>query len=508
MTTLAPQPGKQTLAMNVRDKNGNIPTVMIYGGAAGSGKSRLLLTKAAYYAYQDPDFAGVMFRRTSPPLKAAGGLFTEAKKLFSPFGTKVREKDMEILFQKTSGGNLKFTHLEHENDAEGNHQGLQYSFIGFDELTHFSITQFIYLIGRLRSESAEDSFVLGTTNPDPDSWVFDWVEYYLREDGTPDESKCGQVRYFVIVEDKPVFADDEETLVKEYPELCWVHNPNTGEEVYVPPMTFCFVSGNIFDNPALIKSNPKYLSSLKAQTKVNRSRLLDGNWLARPEGSEMVKRADFKKAESVPFGAWGVRAWDKAYSEPSDKYRFPDYTASIKLYRTQKNLFYVVADFHPDNIDPKSEIYGRFRKTAGIRDQWIQRQAEMDGEDCKIILPRESGSGVAEYEAMSASLNACGFQVASMPTNTKKMQRYATFASAVKNGSIYIVEGSFPNKATLDAFYKELESFDGERSTATKKDDWCDAMSDAYNYISKKKHIPSFSMPKIDAPTIKQKSGL
>jgi hypothetical protein len=108
--------------------------VMIYGGSAGSGKSRLLLLKAGYYAHHDPNFEGVMFRRTSPPLKAAGGLFSEAKKLYQPLGTRVREKDMEILFSgegDKKGGNLKFTHLEHEKDAEGNHQGLQYSFVGF-----------------------------------------------------------------------------------------------------------------------------------------------------------------------------------------------------------------------------------------------------------------------------------------------------------------------------------------------------------------------------------------
>ena len=88
---------------------------------AGSGKSRLLLLKAAHKAYKDKNFEGVMFRRTTGPLRGAGGLFTEAKKLFGPLCVHVREKDMEILFNKTGGGSLKFTHLEHENDAEGNH---------------------------------------------------------------------------------------------------------------------------------------------------------------------------------------------------------------------------------------------------------------------------------------------------------------------------------------------------------------------------------------------------
>lgn len=106
------------------EKSGRAVAKLITSMAAGSGKSRLILLKALKYVWNDADFEGVLFRRTSPPLKAAGGLFTEAKKLFSPLKTKVREKDMEIIFNTTKGGTLKFTHLENEGDAEGNHQGL------------------------------------------------------------------------------------------------------------------------------------------------------------------------------------------------------------------------------------------------------------------------------------------------------------------------------------------------------------------------------------------------
>ena len=92
-----------------------------------SGKSRLLLIKALKHAYQDPNFEGVMFRRTTGPLKGAGGLFTESKKLFRPLNPRIREKDMEIIFEGTGGGNIKYTHLEHEDTAEANHQGLNCS---------------------------------------------------------------------------------------------------------------------------------------------------------------------------------------------------------------------------------------------------------------------------------------------------------------------------------------------------------------------------------------------
>ena len=49
--------------------------------------------------------------------------------------------------------------------------------------------------------------------------------------------------------------------------------------------TFCFIGGTIFDNPALIKANPKYLSALKAQTKVNLVVELIACIGCRPDGS-------------------------------------------------------------------------------------------------------------------------------------------------------------------------------------------------------------------------------
>lgn len=124
-------------------------------------------------------------------------------------------------------------------------QGLQYSAVMFDELTHFEQEQFIYLLGRLRSESKDDSYCMATTNPDMDSWVLNWVDWYLDDNGYFDESKLGIKRYFLIVNDAPVFADTEEELVKEYPELCYQEDPISGENVYVAPMTYMFIGGTI-----------------------------------------------------------------------------------------------------------------------------------------------------------------------------------------------------------------------------------------------------------------------
>lgn len=496
---LMPQQGKQELAMNIE------VDVLIYGGAAGSGKSRLLLLKAAHCAYRDSHFEAVAFRRTTNPLKAAGGLFTEAKKLYSPLKPKIRDRDMEIFFTKTGGGNLKFTHLEHEHTAEANHQGLQYSAVLFDELTHFYQSQFLYLIGRLRSEAKGNSFCMATTNPDMDSWVLDWVRWYLDDEGYFDESKLGVIRYFLIVDDKPVFGDSEKELADLYPDLCYQEDSITNEMRYVPPLSYCFIGGTIFDNPALIKANPKYLSALKAQSDVNRRRLLNGCWFARAEGSNYFQREWLNKLDKVPLGCKEVRAYDLASTEPSEKNRYPDFTASVKMLKDSNNNIIIVGDYTEESIDKNTQIGGKFRKRPGERDRMMLNQAKLDGEDCTIVIPKDPGAGgETAFRELSKFFNSHGFIVKKdpAPVNVKKLKRFEPFSSACQNGLVSIVESSFPNKTTLEAFYKELESFDGERSTTTRKDDIPDAAASCYNYLVSEKTIKPFSIPQINAPTI------
>lgn len=342
----------------------------------------------------------------------------------------------------------------------------------------------------------------------------DWVSWYLDEEGYPNEEKCGVIRHFVIVEDKPVFADTAEELAEEYPDLCYVYNDKTGETQYVAPLTFSFINGTIFDNPELIRANPKYLSNLKAQTKIQRARLLDGNWLVRPEGANVWDRewlhkkslSDLPKDYRRLFKF--IRAWDKAYNEPSDTNRYPDFTASVKMAKDKDGNIYIFGDYHPDTMDEKTSVFGRFRKRPGERDQWIVNQAEYDnhlGDDALIILPKDPAAGVVEYAEAAKKLNQNGFKVKPDPTpsNQKKMIRFMPFSSACQNGSVYIVEDSFPNQATLEAFYKELESFNGERSTSTRKDDWADAAASAYNALCKETVYLAVKIPSITSPTLK-----
>lgn len=70
-----------------------------------------------------------------------------------------------------------------------------------------------------------------------------------------------------------------------------------------------------------------------------------------------------------------------------------------------------------------------------------------------------------------------------MPTQNGKLTRFIPFSSAAENGLVYIVKSTF-NPATLEAIFKELEAFDGQRSSDHRKDDWPDSLASAFNYLS------------------------
>ena len=94
--------------------------------AAGSGKSYILLLDVLRNI-DDPDFRGVIFRRTQGDLRKPGGLWDEAKQLWQGFGCEFREATMTALF--SSGASLKFSHMEKEKDKYS-WQGSQLTYVG------------------------------------------------------------------------------------------------------------------------------------------------------------------------------------------------------------------------------------------------------------------------------------------------------------------------------------------------------------------------------------------
>lgn len=490
--TFAPCSKKQALMLEDR------ATLTILGGAAGSGKSYTLLLDPLKHI-SDPNYHAIIFRRTNVQLKGQGGLWQTCRAMYQqiPHPNKpiFKEQGMTVVFP--SGATIKFSHLEHLKNIY-DHQGLQYSAVYFDEGTHYPFEMIDYLMSRLRSAAKVDAYMKISCNPDPQSWIREFIEKdYLDVDGYPRLDQDGVVMWYVRQGGDLVWGSTEKELLSQFPDLI--------------PTSFCWVSATIEDNPILMEQEPAYKARLLALNPIDKARLLYGNWFVEPEGQSYMDRKFFKKADKVPTKAVACRAWDKAASEfnpDGDSNRFCDYTASTKMYKDHVGDIYVTGEYHESNRDHHSGILGKFRSRAGPRDIQIENQALMDGPEVVQILPKDpSAAGLYEFQESCKKLNAIGIRTKEdpAPSRASKLTKVLPFCAALECGNVYIVESTF-EKASLTAFYKELEGFDGERSNgrAGKHDDVVDTLASNYAYLAKTKlhkiiprnQIPSTSISK------------
>lgn len=233
--------------------------IAIYGGSAGGGKSFALLYDPVGKRYHErPGFNGIVFRRTSPEVTNAGGLWDEASELYPYAGGESRVGMLEYRFP--AGSKLSFRHLEHE-ETKQRYQGSQICYLAFDELTHFTESQFWYLLSRNRSTCGVRPYVRATCNPDP-GWVKDLLAPWVDDGFDGRRAQSGELRWFVRSEGKIRWVD------RDHPDA----------------KSLTFIRASIFDNEILLRSNPEYLATLKALPTVERARLLDGDWNVRREG--------------------------------------------------------------------------------------------------------------------------------------------------------------------------------------------------------------------------------
>src|SRR5436305_14925946 len=70
----------------------------------------------------------------------------------------------------------------------------------FDELTHFTAHQFFYMVSRNRSTCGVRPYIRATCNPDADSWVADFLAWWIDpQTGLPIPERAGVLRYYIRV---------------------------------------------------------------------------------------------------------------------------------------------------------------------------------------------------------------------------------------------------------------------------------------------------------------------
>lgn len=272
---IKPQPGFQEAFLSTP------ADIAIGGGAAGGGKSFALLMDIVRYLHI-PGFGAVVFRRTTPQIRNEGSLWDTSIGLYQVLGGKQREFLLQWDFKE--GSRVRFNHMEYEKNKY-DHQGGQYPYIGFDELTQFTKTQFLYLLSRNRSPvDGVDPCIRATCNPDPDSWVADFIKWWIdQETGYPIPERAGKLRYFTTDKSVFVWGASKQEVIDRCPHIFNDENLQ-GQDPEELVKSVTFVPGDVYENKELLKRDPGYLANLLALPEEEQLRLLKGNWKIRQDG--------------------------------------------------------------------------------------------------------------------------------------------------------------------------------------------------------------------------------
>lgn len=258
---------------------------ILYGGAAGGGKSDALLMAALQYV-DAPGYSAIIFRRTLRDLNLPGALIPRSKEWLAGRGAAWSEQ--KKLWTFPSGATIQFAYLEHDADVFS-YQSAEFQFIGFDELTQFSEHQYRYLFSRLRRPESMNG-----------------VPLRMRSASNP-----GGVGHKWVL-NRLVKSTDPERL---------------------------FVPAKMEDNPHL--DIEEYRKSLANLDPVTRAQLEHGDWSIQPEG-EKFKREWFRFVDEAPKDLKRVvRYWDLAATEAKPG-KDPDWTAGCKMGVDDDGNFYVL----------------------------------------------------------------------------------------------------------------------------------------------------------------------
>ena len=391
---------KQAVFMNLTNREA------FYGGAAGGGKSDALLMDALQNVHVK-GYSAILFRKTYADLMKPGALIPRAKEWLMPFiadkKIKWREKERRFEFLDYYGKHsdirsiLQFGYLENANDRF-NYDGGEYQYVGFDEVMHILLVNYLYLFSRLRRLKDVDIIlkVRSASNP-------------------PEDGAQGQ----------------------------WVYNR------FVNPVTkqpdTIFIPAGMDDNPHL--DVVEYKKALEVLDPVTRARLRDGVWTIKRKGN-MFHRDWFEEVDVIPANRRTVRYWDLAASpEPTETQKVqgsdPDYTAGVKI--SEANGVYYIED-----ID-------RFRHgPAGVQER-VKRNAFNDGKKTRIRMEEEPGSAGKMTTDFYGRVILKGFNFIGIRNTGDKVTRANNASAASEDGRVKILRGC-RNK---EAFYDEIESFPG-----------------------------------------------
>ena len=413
---------------------------MIFGGAAGCGKTFAELMDPIRYK-NIRGFGCTIFRKNANQITQQGGLWDESLELYSQIkGAVPRISDKEWWFKDKKGNvvsKVTFKHIERDVDVHS-YQGGQICALFYDELCHFSEYTFFYMLSRNRSACGVRPYVRATCNPDPDSWVAKFIEWWIdQETGYPIKERSGVIRYMVRIQNTVHWGDSREELWKEF------HLETKEDREKVKSVTF--IPALLEDNPALMKKDPGYRANLESLPEVEREQLLHGNWKIKNAAGLYFKRSQVGEflpivPDDVTF--W-VRCWDLAASTEDEKGN-PAFTAGV-LMGKRKNGRFIVADVENKRL-AADDVRKLIKHTAQLDNAKFRNRV-------RVRLPQDPGQA-GKDQAQQYIKYLAGFDVKTVPESGSKEIRAAPFAAQWQAGNVDLVIGDWNEE-----YLRQLEAF-------------------------------------------------
>lgn len=296
-----PNPGPQTDALN------SLAAELFFGGQLGGGKSSMLVGAAVTQHER-----AIIFRREYSQIQ---GLIDEATRIL---GTRDGYNGQEHIWRIPGTKKiLEFGSVPHEHNVE-RWQGRAHDLKGFDELAHFSRSQYRYLTLWLRSTTPGQRCRIIATGNRPTSpegyWVVEHWAAWL-DPTYHDPAKPGELRWPVPAAE----GHDRELFLRSLDEAIahlakFKNPPRDHEGNIIPPRSRTFIPSRLEDNPDLLRSGyasvlahaPKHLQALASGD--FEAQIEDDPWQLIPTAHIIAaqKRHTPRPPGGVPMTAMGV----------------------------------------------------------------------------------------------------------------------------------------------------------------------------------------------------------
>ena len=440
---------KQSAFLELRSGEG------LYGGGKGSGKTRALVMAPLYWV-SDGRFRALLLRREWPEAKRT--LLEESKKVYPKLGAEWIAG--RKVWRFPSGAEIEINGCEHGSDVERYYGTPELSFLGIDQLEHFTRDMYLALISCVRSSAGLPLLIRASANPGGigQAWLVDrfgpWVQPVP---GAPWHdpqyrgpfARSGEVLWYrttageegrdtVCEPDafEPDCAEERRRLsapgpVCEPGKPCALHRPRSRT----------YVHAVLSDNP--FTAGTTYETNLLSLDPVQRAQFLGGNWMISAKPGDYFSRTYMPAITVVPAHVFcRVRYWDRAGTEQSRAKSGTAWTAGVRLALLVSGLI-VVEDVVRGQWDP------------GRVDAEIVETADRDPPGTLLAIEKDGGqAGIAQAYYDSRML--AGRDFTQPPPFKDKVSRMRPWSAQCRAGNVAIIKAPWN-----EAYWREHEGCPG-----------------------------------------------